>query len=969
MEVNVLKRLKKQISIIFLMGVIFLGTLNTEVSANSEKRVIRIGYSTNSIGLVQDIESTTHKGYGYDLLEKVEEISDIQLEYVPIEGSLIEAVQDGDVDVAGLLVYNDDRGQRAEFSDIPIGRTYSILVTEDLEQVYNDPLSLDGKVVSTYIDNPAQLYLNNYCRNNNISVEYIYSESSEYMDVEADLYLTFSNQTKVDGTKTVLNLGVHNTHLVSNINDTQDMDYITEILYKVITTEGSLPTELEIKYQADDRNIIHRTLSPNEIAKLQEKPITVGYLEGFQPIVYKDDEGNAGGAMVDVLNELSDMYNFEVEYYPYSITDSIELYKDYDILLTMYGDTQKTLEYYQPTESYYDMQLYAQINPEVYGDTTTKKEVIEEAENIGVMNYQSIDYDEFLDYFPNNKIILYNEFNEALDDFANKKIDAILATESSVPYASLYLDDVEKVSVATDVFVPMKIFLNNNISNEFYPIFNIMLDNLTQDDYEHIINENSNQYLPNPGFFEFIIDYWYLFLMLACLIIGIFLWQENEKNKEKQKQLEIAYNTDCITGISSLVHFRKLVEEKLKDVKDSEYEIISLDIDMFRTINSYYSTDRGTEMIKAIAKSLKEAFKDSSAYITRRTADQFLIFRKKTEGLSIKNIYDVYILPALREVIGEKYNLSMSFGSYTIVGADNKASTIINYADTARSSGKNIHKTSFKTFDVNMLKDYENKVNITFRMEQALRDREFKIVLQPKVSFDTLKINGAEALVRWHQKLGGDIYPDAFIPVFEENGFILELDMYVLEETCKFIVKNFRKTNIPQISVNLSPHSVLDKNIIHKIKDIVDKYNLKPSNIELEITESAVIADEKIFVQKVKHLKELGFSIAIDDFGAGVSSLNRLSALDADVLKLDKAFFDLKEQGGKSSVVIEDVIKMAGHLNMKVVAEGVETFAQAIWLRNIKCDSAQGYYFERPISTDDFLKLLEEEHTYKLSIK
>ncbi len=264
-----------------------------------------------------------------------------------------------------------------------------------------------------------------------------------------------------------------------------------------------------------------------------------------------------------------------------------------------------------------------------------------------------------------------------------------------------------------------------------------------------------------------------------------------------------------------------------------------------------------------------------------------------------------------------------------------------------------------------MKKMFENKIDVTLKMEQALKDKEFVVVYQPKIDFKTLKIGGAEALVRWRPKGKDQIFPDSFIPVFEENGFIFQLDMYVLEEVCKCIGTNCRRMEIPRISVNLSAHSILDDNIAVRIKDILFHHGVKTDEIELEVTESAILSDESKFITKIKELKRMGLFISLDDFGAGVSSLNRLSAIEADVLKLDKAFFDVKDSYGKTNIVVADVIAMAKHLNMKVVAEGVETLAQAKWLRDIDCDYAQGYYFERPVDKEVFIGLLLHKKTYE----
>ncbi len=298
-----------------------------------------------------------------------------------------------------------------------------------------------------------------------------------------------------------------------------------------------------------------------------------------------------------------------------------------------------------------------------------------------------------------------------------------------------------------------------------------------------------------------------------------------------------------------------------------------------------------------------------------------------------------------------------------------KITALIGQADNARLEGKSKHKTTFITFDDKMKKQYENKINITFRMEQALKDNEFTVEYQPKIDFNTLKLGGAEALVRWTPKFGEKIFPDEFIPIFEENGFISYLDLFVLKEVCKCIKENCYKMGIPRISVNLSAHTVLSNYIVNNISDTLATYEVDASMIELELTESAVEANTDRFLSTVKKFKELGFSISIDDFGAGVSSLNRLSAVEADILKLDKAFFNLKDQGAKSTVVVADVITMAKHLNMKVVAEGVETAAQAMWLKGIGCDYAQGYYFAKPMSEERFKEVLVSDKEYKISLK
>ncbi len=413
-----------------------------------------------------------------------------------------------------------------------------------------------------------------------------------------------------------------------------------------------------------------------------------------------------------------------------------------------------------------------------------------------------------------------------------------------------------------------------------------------------------------------------------------------------------------MTGLMAIQKFRETIDEVLKKAKPGEYELISFDIDMFKTINTHFSAEKGTATIVSIAEALKEAFIETEAIISRRTADQFLILRRVREGGEMRDIYNASILPAIEQNLNEKYKVSLSFGKVIIDKVKANGVTIIGQADSARAVGKNTHKTTFVIFDEKMRKQYDDKINITFRMEQALKDREFFIEFQPKIDFVTSQVGGAEALVRWNPRLGGKIYPDQFIPVFEENGFISYLDLYVLEEVCRYIQKYTGRMKVPRMSVNLSAHTVLAEDITQRILDVLERYKVTPEQIELELAENSMEEDAAQFLHRVKHLKKLGFCIAIDDFGAGVSSLNRLSAIEADILKLDKVFFEESERIGKSMIVVADVIRMAKRLGMKVVAEGVETKGQAQWLRSIHCDYAQGYYFAKPMSEADFTRLL-----------
>ncbi len=942
---------------------------NADVTHFDYSKPIRVGYYATFDDMIVNIDSLNNKGYGYEVFQKISERSGLEFEFVPIADSMIEAVQSGYVDVGGFNTRNDERRELVYYSQNPYSKTYIALMTEDMSITYADVDAINGKTVAVYDENIGVDNLDFFCEENNISVNYLYGATETYMQQEADLYITYSEDPTSQDLNNILNLGVYNLYLISSFENADLMEVIDAHYLDVIHTEGNFFMELEEKYLSENIEIAHRGLSKNEIATLQQRPLEVGYVTGFSPISYTNEKGEPDGVMADIQNEFSERYGFEVNYHPYSLEDEDDAHDDFDVLLTLYGDGDHELEHYAPTETFHEIEMYAVVN-NAQLDTTATHEIMQGAPVIGSLPYQTIDFDAFLAVNTEVEFVFYNNWHKLLDDLAAGNVDMLICTESAATYTELYFDDVNTSTIQTDTVAPMRLFINHDIADEYVPIFNVMSDRISEREYTAIIETNSNEALPEveAGFWELAMENWYYFAILFFIIVAGFIALHYKGQIEKKEALLKSYNTDPMTGLMTINKFRVTAEEIIKKAKPGEYELISFDVDMFKTINTHFSTDRGTAVIVAIANSLKKSFEGTDAVISRRTADQFVIFRRVNEGGAIRQICNNNILPEIEENINEKYKVSLSFGNVIINDVKAKVTSLIGQADNARLEGKSIHKTTFITFDDNMKKQYENKINITFRMEQALKEREFIVEYQPKIDFNTLKLGGAEALVRWKPSFGDKVYPDEFIPIFEENGFISYLDLYVLEEVCKCIKTNCNSMKIPRISVNLSAHTVLSKNIVSRVSDTLALYGIDASMIELELTESAVEANTDIFLSTVKKFKGLGFSISIDDFGAGVSSLNRLSAVEADILKLDKAFFSLKDQGAKSTVVVTDVINMAKHLNMKVVAEGVETAAQALWLQGIGCDYAQGYYFAKPMSEEKFKELLRTNKEYSISL-
>ncbi len=451
--------------------------------------------------------------------------------------------------------------------------------------------------------------------------------------------------------------------------------------------------------------------------------------------------------------------------------------------------------------------------------------------------------------------------------------------------------------------------------------------------------------------------YFILLFALSILLFLYYIWQ-----LEKKQKIEILnlLNTDELTSLLSMRAFREKVAQTLLSANANEYEVIVFDIDYFRAINKYFGRSTGIEIIKSMADTLKRAYLQPDIYISRISAEEFVIFKKIDEGMKIEKVIELFILPSVQSIIGKTYDLNVSVGIYTISDTAEKVADLIDYADLARLNGKKIYKTTFTHFSDEMREEIEDTIEITLRMESALREKEFFVKYQPKIDFKTLKINGAEALVRWQPSVGNQIYPDRFIKVMETNGFIFELDLYVFKEVCRFISTHADSYTIPKIAVNFSAISLAEPKIIEVLLAIMQRFKVATSQIEIELTESAFVDYEEVIVERINTFRGLGFSVAVDDFGTGVSSLNRLSAMNVDVLKLDKSFLH-SNQDSRGTIVVEQIIHLAKKLGMRIVSEGVENEGQVEWLRDVQCDTAQGYYFSRPIPEAEFLALLIKE--------
>lgn len=410
-----------------------------------------------------------------------------------------------------------------------------------------------------------------------------------------------------------------------------------------------------------------------------------------------------------------------------------------------------------------------------------------------------------------------------------------------------------------------------------------------------------------------------------------------------------------LKSINRLRRFRRNVNNLLFSTA-KEVGFIQFDIRKFKIINDIYGEKFGDEILEFIREQLKECCTENQFFINLRS-DVFMIVMEYDETAHLIN----FIHKLDKKVSSYKnIKLHMTYGIYTVEDKSIELRQMEDRAAMARKAAKNNILSNILFYKEQFKVSLYNKKFIEENMQAAITEKQFLMYLQPKYSIAKNEIIGAEALVRWRHPERGMIYPDQFIPVIEENGFIRKVDYYIWERACHFIKKceDIGITSCP-ISVNVSRVHLQDNECIEVLSDLIKDNHIPKSLLELEITETA---DNHQVSMKALELKEEGFTLLMDDFGSGYSSLNILLETPFDVIKLDKKFIENMMVSGKGKLILEQVVSMSNKLKLGLLAEGVETKEQVELLQSIGCDQVQGYYYAKPMPEDEFFELLKQQY-------
>ena len=440
------------------------------------------------------------------------------------------------------------------------------------------------------------------------------------------------------------------------------------------------------------------------------------------------------------------------------------------------------------------------------------------------------------------------------------------------------------------------------------------------------------------------------FFLLVIFLNGVYEIKKIITLVHERRRLNQLITTDIITGGYNKEYFMQKAGKEINRNR-RKYAVVQLRLEKYRNFCTAYGLHQGENLLEEIYSNISNILgkKEILAHVEKSDFALLLEYHSSEDlNIRIKNIMNT-----IRERSNGRH-LTFSAGVCQVASKNDDAAQLLTFAGIAIPKTPTIND-EIEWFSDSMKEDQVWERRIEDDMEEALYKHEFQVYLQPKYSTKQERLSAAEALVRWVHPVIGFISPGKFIPLFEKNGFILQLDDYMLTEVARLQANwlSQGKKLVP-ISVNVSRAHFAEDNLAEHITYIVDRFKVPHEYIELELTESAFFDDKATLLNTVRKLKDSGFKVSMDDFGAGYSSLNSLKELPLDIIKLDAEFFRSVDDITRSNLIVGETISLAKKLGMQIVAEGIETREQVDFLAQQDCDLIQGFYFSKPLPVSEF---------------
>ena len=931
-----------------------------------EQKKVRVGWYESAFHRTDPFGRRS--GYGYEYQQRISIYTGWEYEYV--EGSwseLLEKLIAGELDLLSDVSYTPERAEKILYSAEAMGSEgYHVFIAPDNNEIRPDDFStLNGKRVGVNKNSIQERLFISWAESHGVTPEII--ESTEKTPVllemlakgDFDALVTLDTYGNSADVIPVCKVGYAESFFGINRNRPdlkQDLDVAMNRLF-----EDNRDYNQQLTEKFNRSSSVNSFLTPEEKDWLAgRETIRVGYRNNFLPFCSQDKETKqVSGALADYLYfaetcQKNARLSFETRAFS-STEEALKALADgeidcvFPLSLSAYDGEQRGVI---STDPLVRSEMYAIVR------TADHQGLERERETTVAIVRGNPNYEAFVkDCFPNWKVVEYDSGEAAYAAVSSGDVDCGLVSNYRISRVSDQLREYKLSALATDEVMDAA-FTVRRKDDCLYSILN----KITRLYPESMVNSSLTNYgfrEEEVSFIDFIRNnLLYIVAAAALIIITILLLAlRNAKTSAREKEgrrIISEAEKDSLTQLYNWNFFLVYANNICRDNPDRPMDAVALNIDRFHSVNALHGREYGNRMLKALGDEIHSFLEKADGIACRSVADRFNIYCLHREDWQA--VLERFQGRLDREFREANAHLRMGVKPWQKVL---EPETQLDKARTACNKVRGGIKSQAVIYDAEMEQREERDQRLLNDLPRALENHELEVYYQPKynITGEKPKLASAEALVRWKHPELGMISPEDFINLFERSGQISLLDNYVWSEAARQIAawRDQYGRTLP-VSVNLSRVDVFDPELISVLDRIVAENRLKPCDLKLEMTESAYTENADQLIRVINQLRSRGYEIEMDDFGSGYSSLNMLSSLPVDVLKMDIDFIRNIERNEKDFRLVELIIDIARYLHVPVVAEGVETETQLKLLKNAGCDLVQGYYFSRPLPAKEFAR-------------
>jgi diguanylate cyclase (GGDEF)-like protein len=925
-------------------------------------KTVRVGWFESSFCITD--KNGNRSGYSYEYQMKIAAYNGWNYEYV--NGSwpeLLEMLEAGDIDLLSDVSYKPEREGHMLFSSLPMGtEEYYLFISPDNREILStDYSTLNGKRIGVNKGSVQVGFLREWAQEQKLNLEVVEVTTSEDESLELlmngglDGYVTVDSFERSERAAVpVCKVGSSDFFFAVNKNRPDLLNDLDGTMSRIQDENRFYGQQLFEKYIKRVGANVFLTAEETEWLS-SHGPIRVGYQDDYLAFCAKDEAtGKLTGALKDVLKYAGDCFDnahldFEAIAYP-SVTAALEALRSGEVdcvfptnLGTSEGE-QLGIVMTPPLTSTDMCAVVRQVDQRAFFD---------KGHIVVAVTEDNPNYDAFLNsHYPEWRKIYYPTTEDCLKAVSDNVADCVVI--SNFRHSSI-ARTCDKYRLAT-VDLGVEMDYSFAVSGGDMTMYSILAKAVSMIPASNV-NTTMSRYATEGAkltFTDFVMDNIGIIACLTAIVVLVILALliRSTRSEKKASQLISATEYDALTGLYNRSFFFQYANQMFADRPETPMDAIVLDIDRFHSVNALNGREFGDRVLRTLGNEVNAVSKELHGIAGRYESDRFDIYCRHTDNY--QSIFD-----RLQNRVNElapNANVQLRMGVMPWQGKLEPVQ-MFDSARAACNMARDHYQEQLIIFNDDM-RDLEMlEHRLLSNLRQALDSYDFEVHYQPKfdIQSDPPKLVGAEALVRWQHPELGIIGPKDFIPLFEKSGQVGIVDKFVWAETARTIARwrELYGVTIP-VSVNLSRVDVFDPTLEKTLDDILLRNGLDNNALKLEITESAYTENAEKLIQVVEGLRSKGFEVGMDDFGSGYSSLNMLSLMPIDVLKMDSAFIKDVESDDKGVQLVALIIGIAKTLNIPVVAEGVETKEQLEILKELGCELVQGYYFSRALSSADF---------------